>query len=108
MELIVQGIDVGAFFDELEKIGSSQARSSVSTWTAKSVEAPRSKMPSVEVPKPPTPPGNLSPKLVRPASQYGPRQNQQEADDQGAPNINPALNAELRMQQPPNVVYGVR
>jgi hypothetical protein len=104
----VQGINVTAFIDELIKIGASttEGRSPASTWTAKSVEAPRSKMPSIEAPKPPATPGDMGPKLVRPAAQFGPRQNQQ--DDQGAPDSNPALNADLRMQQPPNVVFGVR
>jgi hypothetical protein len=50
----------------------------------------------------------MSPKLIRPASQFGQRQNEQDKGDQGAPDTNPALNADLRMQPPPNVPFGVR
>ena len=106
----VTGIDMSAFFDELTKISASSGenRSPISTWTPKTVEAPRSKMTATETPKPPTPPGSMAPKLVRPAAQFGQRQNAQDTSDQNAPDSNPALNADLRMQPPPNVPFGVR
>jgi hypothetical protein len=97
-----------ALFDELEKIGA-QARSSSSTWAAKTVGAPRAKLPGTQSPKAPTVPGELNTRLVQPASQYGKRQQTYSQPSSATPpSTNPAQGEMARNQQPPNVVYGVR
>lgn len=96
-----------AFFEELEKIGA-QARSSESVWTSKTTSAPRSKLPGRQAPKAPTAPGNLGPKVIRPAPQFGKRQNYSQPNVETPPATNPAQAADARHQPPPNVVFGVR
>lgn len=98
-----------AFFDELEKIGETQARSSSSVWSSKTIGAPRSKLPGTQSPKAPTVPGELNSKLVRPASQFGKRQQEYSQPSSATPpSTNPAQGDMARNQPPPNVVFGVR
>lgn len=68
------GISESAFFDELEKM-AAEARDPNSPWSPKTVGSPRSRLPSLQFPKAPTAPGSMSPKLVKPAGNIGPRQN---------------------------------
>lgn len=65
---------MSAFFDELDKV-AGEARDPNSPWSPKTIGSPRSKLPSVQFPKAPTAPGNMSAKLVKPAGSYGTRQN---------------------------------
>jgi hypothetical protein len=95
-----------AFFEELEKIGA-QARSSSSTWSPKTVGAPRSKLPGKQAPKAPTAPGKLNVKITKP-TQYGARQNYSQPNVETAPSTNPAQGSAQRNTPPPNVVFGVR
>jgi hypothetical protein len=97
-----------AFFDELEKIGG-QARSSSSVWASKTTGAPRVKTSGTEAAKAPTVPGKLDTKLVRPASQYGKRQQTySQPSSVTPPSTNPAQGVMARYHPPPNVVFGVR
>lgn len=97
-----------AFFDELEKIGGS-ARSSFSSWSSKTVGAPRSKATGIMAAKAPTVPGKLDSKLVLPASQFGKRhQTYSQPSSVTPPLTNPAQGSVARNQPPPNVVFGVR
>lgn len=67
------GISKSALFDELMKV-AAEARDPNSPWSPKTVGSPRSKLPALQFPKAPTAPGSLSPKLVKPAGNYGTRQ----------------------------------
>lgn len=104
----MQGINVTAFFEELEKIGATQVRSPDSTWAPETIGAPRSKLPGAQSPKAPTVPGQLSSKLVRPAGQYGQRTNYTQSNEESAPSVNPMQGEQQRNTPPPNVVFGVR
>lgn len=97
-----------AFADELMKIAATQARSSSSVWAPKTVGAPRSKMPGTEQAKAPTVPGKLSPKVIKPASQFGERQNYSQSNTATTPETNPVQQQGLRSIPPPNVVFGAR
>jgi hypothetical protein len=96
-----------AFWDELEKIGQ-EARSPDSPFSSKTVGAPRAKVTPAQADRAPTLSGSLSPKLVGPASSYGPRQNYAQPTAETAPATNPAQGEEARTASPPNVVFGVR
>ena len=102
----VQGISMTAFLDELEKIG--ETRSSESSWSSKTVSAPRSKTVGIQAAKAPTAPGNLSSKLVGPASQFGKRQNYSQPNVSTTPSTNPMQGVRERHAPSPNVVFGVR
>lgn len=95
------------FFEELRKLGSLQPRAPGS-WTPTTVGAPRSKLPSQQAPRSPTVPGNMSTKIVGPASKFGPQQNYSEPNTVAPPELNPTQAAAGRNVMPPNVVYGVR
>jgi hypothetical protein len=97
---------MGAFFDELAKIAAQQR--GPGPWESTTVGAPRSKLPGQQSPKAPTAPGQLSPKVIKPAPQYGKRQNYSRVNVATAPGKNPAQSAELRAAPPPNVVFGAR
>ena len=99
---------VNALFDELRKIAETQVRSSSSSWGAKTIGAPRSKLTGVQLAKAPTLPGKLHPKLIGPASQFGKRQNYSQPNVDTLPSTNPAQGAAARQLPPPNVVFGVR
>ena len=99
---------MASFYEELEKIAAVQSRSSSSTWSSKTVGAPRTKLPGKQSPKAPTVPGKLSPKLVQPAAGYGKRQNYSQPNPATTPETNPAQQAAARQAPPPNVVFGVR
>jgi hypothetical protein len=96
-----------AFWNELEKIGAA-LRSSTSSWSSKTVGAPRSKVPPKQMDRAPTLSDSPSPKLVGPASQYGKRQNYSQPNVAAPPPSNPTQGMAERMMPPPNVVFGVR
>jgi hypothetical protein len=100
-------INVTAFWDELEKI-AVQSRSPFSPWKSQTVGAPRTKLPPIQMDKAPTLSGNLSPKLVGPASQYGKRQNYSQSNTDVAPTVNPMMGSSERSVPTPNVVFGAR
>lgn len=105
----MQGTVLIALFDELEKIAEQQARSFSSAWSSKTIGAPRAKLPGTQSPKAPTVPGKLNSKLVRPASQFGKRQQTySQPSSATAPTTNPTQAAAARHKPPPNVVFGVR
>lgn len=95
-----------AFFSELEKISATQSR--IGQWAAKTVGAPRSKLPGVQMPKAPTAPGKLSPKIVKPGAKYGKRQKYSQPNTETPPTTSPQQGAMARQLPPPNVVFGVR
>jgi hypothetical protein len=97
---------MSAFFGELEKIAGQQRSSG--PWAAKTVGAPRSKMPEAQAAKAPTTPSKLNVKIVKPAAKFGPRQNYSQSNIATAPSSNPLQGAEARQTPPPNVVFGVR
>lgn len=99
---------MSAFADELMKIAATQVRSSSSSWSAKTVGAPRSKLKGIQKPKAPTTPGKLSPKVIKPAAQFGKRQNYSQPNTAAPPETNPAQQQGLRAIPPPNVVFGAR
>jgi hypothetical protein len=68
----VTPVSLLALMDELTKV-ALQLRAPSSPWAPKTIGSPRSKLPSIQFPKAPTAPGNLSPKLVKPAGQFGTR-----------------------------------
>ena len=102
----LQGTVIKAFSDELEKIATQER---VGVWSPKTIGAPRSKLPGSQAPKAPTAPGKLNAKLVRPAPQFGKRQQTySQPNPATAPNTNPTQSVAARHKQPPNVVFGVR
>lgn len=92
---------MSAFFNELEKVAAFKAPGS--PWAPKTVGAARSKMPPTQFPKAPTAPGPMSPKLVKPAGKFGPRQDYSQPVG-GAP-VGPASDQGVvaRDVPPPNV-----
>lgn len=94
-----------AFLDELMKI-AAEARGPQDA--PKTVGAPRMKLSGEQVPKAPTTPGKLSPKLVMPGSKYGKQQKYSQPNKETPPTTNPAQGVTARQLQPPNVVFGVR
>lgn len=95
-----------AFLDEMEKI-SAQQRDAVNPWAPKSIGAPRTKFPKTAIPKAPSTPGKLSPRLTKP-TQFGKRQNYSKPITATPPETNTMQSAGLRSAPPPNVVFGVR
>jgi len=104
----VSGINMQAFFDELVKIGQTQAREPTSAWAPKTIGAPRAKLPDAQVARAPEPPGALSPKVVKPAGQYGNRQNYSKPYTESSPATNPEQGESQRQAPIPNVTFGVR
>lgn len=102
----MQGIDLGAFVDELQKMGETQQREQGSPWAPKTIGAPRTKMTSASIPNAPVVPSEMAPKVKLPASQLAPEYAQ--PNEQAAPGTNPEQNQGLRSMPPPNVVFGVR
>ena len=96
---------MGAFLDELEKI-AVQARGPQAV--AKTVGAPRSKLPGTQSPKAPTAPGKLGPKLVMPGSKYGKQQKYSQPNTETPSTTNPSQGTMARQVPTPNVVFGVR
>ena len=102
------GIDMSAFFDELVKIGQTQAREPTSAWAPQTIGAPRSKLTNTQVANAPEMPGALNPKVVKPAGQFGSRQNYSRPYTDAPQDTNPEQGDSQRQAPPPNVVFGVR
>lgn len=102
------GINMNAFFDELDKIAQTQQREPTSAWAPKTIGAPRSKLPNSQVANAPEMPGALSPKLVKPAGQYGGRQDYSKPYTDSPQDTNPEQGESQRQAPPPNVVFGVK
>lgn len=94
---------MSAFFGELEKV----ARDLNSAWATKTIGAPRSKLPPIQLAKAPTAPGPMSPKLVMPAAKNGPRQTYSQPNVESPPEFNPAQSSDARQTPPPSVSFGV-
>jgi hypothetical protein len=99
---------MSAFADEMIKIAETQSRDQGSPWASKSTGTPRLQMPKSSMSNAPTTPGNLGPKVIKPAAGIGKRQNYSQPTSNAPPETNPGQQAGLRMAPPPNVVFGAK